>query len=412
MKLSMDFLSHDKIITRPVCRSLLTTQQCVMDSDTEWTGSDHAVDADDMCLDDDDVGAAVDDAFHSDDQRSAGPEGVPNYVMQAFLLSKAEHDGAAPAPVQKRARKVAFNTAAAPAQPQEPVHSVASPQAIACPQVSVMFPQLLAWAAVKYKKQEPDAKFLKRMKITEDVPCSLTRFLVVSTPKPTPDELAEADQDDDDYCELCNTHKTFDPRTAAAVCLTCGLSTTYLVPDTSYREGVSIHTPYLYKRINHCRDHLHRITGRESTQIEPEVITMISQELAKTHTEDELIEVTQADIRVILKRLGLSRLYNHTTRIWALTTGGKPLTMTQTQEQELLHLFNIIQEPWERLRPSMRKNFLSYSYLLHKLSLLLGYTEIASHFKLLKSREKVLYQDVQWKKICQALGFKFERSVY
>ncbi|KAG5186345.1 poxvirus late transcription factor VLTF3 like-domain-containing protein [Tribonema minus] len=275
-----------------------------------------------------------------------------------------------------------------------------------------MFPQVFAWAHAKCKKN-PDAKFVKRMKIPSNVNCSLNNFIIVSAPKTTEEDLEDAvNQDDDAYCELCNTVKQFDARTAQAICLTCGLSSTYMVPDTSYREGVSIHSPYLYKRINHCRDHLHRITGRESTQIEPEVIERISSELAKTHRPEELCNVTQTDIRLLLKRLGLSRLYNHTTRIWALTTGGKPLVLTQTQEQELLHLFNLIQVPWEKLRPKNRKNFLSYSYLLHKLSLLLGYTDVASHFKLLKSKEKVHFQDLYWQKICAAMGFRFERSVY
>ncbi|KAG5187403.1 poxvirus late transcription factor VLTF3 like-domain-containing protein [Tribonema minus] len=252
------------------------------------------------------------------------------------------------------------------------------------------------------------------MKIGGRETCSITSFLVVKACSTTVDEN-EIDEfigeDDDQYCELCNSVKVLEPRSAQSICLTCGETNEYMVPDTSFREGVSIHTPYLYKRSNHFRDHLKRVQGRESTQIEAEVLEKISQELAKTYNHDELHKVTPKDIRLILKQLGLSRLYNHTTRIWCLTTDQEPLVLSQTQEGELLHLFNLIQAPWERLRPEGRSNMLSYSYLIHKMARLLGYPHVAARFSLLKSKDKMVVQDQLWKTICQELGFRFERSV-
>ncbi|KAG5184026.1 poxvirus late transcription factor VLTF3 like-domain-containing protein [Tribonema minus] len=252
------------------------------------------------------------------------------------------------------------------------------------------------------------------MKIGGRETCSITSFLVVKACSTTVDE-DEIDEfigeDDDQYCELCNAVKVLEPRSAQSICLTCGETNEYMVPDTSFREGVSIHTPYLYKRSNHFRDHLKRVQGRESTQIEAEVLEKISQELAKTYNHDELHKVTPKDIRLILKQLGLSRLYNHTTRIWCLTTDQEPLVLSQTQEGELLHLFNLIQAPWERLRPEGRSNMLSYSYLIHKMARLLGYPHVAARFSLLKSKDKMVVQDQLWKTICQELGFRFERSV-
>lgn len=85
--------------------------------------------------------------------------------------------------------------------------------------------------------------------------------------------------------------------------------------------------------------------------------------------------------------------------------------MTSNQEQELLHMFSMIQTPWSKTRPKGRSNMLSYTYLLNKMCRLLGYDEIANSFKLLKSRDKLVQQDMFWQKICEELDFEFESSI-
>lgn len=157
-----------------------------------------------------------------------------------------------------------------------------------------------------------------------------------------------------------------------------------------------------------CRDHLKRIQGKESTDIPQQVMDEIFAELNKRG--DDRSAVKPEDIRLILKHLNRSKLYNHTIRIWSLATGKKPPTMTSHQEQELLHMFGMIQGPWAKTRPENRSNMLSYTFLLNKMCNLLGYTELASSFKLLKSRDKLLQQDEYWAKICSELDFDFERS--
>ena len=62
-------------------------------------------------------------------------------------------------------------------------------------------------------------------------------------------------------------------------------------------------------------------------------------------------------------------------------------------------MFEKIQIPFEKHRPSVnqkRKNFLSYSYTLFKLSELLGQDQLLPHLSLLKSREKLYEQDKLW----------------
>ena len=61
--------------------------------------------------------------------------------------------------------------------------------------------------------------------------------------------------------------------------------------------------------------------------------------------------------------------------------------------------------------PTNRKNFLSYSYVLHKFCELLEYDHLLEYFSLLKSREKLHAQDLIWEKICNDLNWEFIPSL-
>ena len=74
-------------------------------------------------------------------------------------------------------------------------------------------------------------------------------------------------------------------------------------------------------------------------------------------------------------------------------------------------MFKEIQGPFMKVWPKERKNFLSYSYVLHKFCELLELDHLLEYFPLLKSREKLHQQDVIWKCICQELQWEFIPSI-
>ena len=81
--------------------------------------------------------------------------------------------------------------------------------------------------------------------------------------------------------------------------------------------------------------------------------------------------------------------------------------MSREVEEELRRMFKEIQIPFHKFCPKDRKNFLSYSYVLHKFCELLELDELLEYFPLLKSPQKLMEQDQVWKKFCKYLKWEF-----
>ena len=140
------------------------------------------------------------------------------------------------------------------------------------------------------------------------------------------------------------------------------------------------------------------------------IIILLKKELQKERISN-LNLVTPDKIRTYLKKLNLNKYYEHTTAIICKLTGKAPTRLDNDLEYKLVTMFREIQRPFEDNCPPERKNFLSYSYTLHKMCLILGKRELATHFPLLKSRSKNYAQDCIWKKICADLGWEYHPSV-
>jgi len=122
-------------------------------------------------------------------------------------------------------------------------------------------------------------------------------------------------------------------------------------------------------------------------------------------------KLTPKKLRDILKKLDKNKYYEHVPHIINRLNGLPPPTISRETEEELRRMFKEIEETFIKYCPKNRKNFLSYSYVLHKFFQLLELDEFLACFELLKSREKLHQQDVIWKKICEELRWEFIPSV-
>jgi len=178
----------------------------------------------------------------------------------------------------------------------------------------------------------------------------------------------------------------------------------------SYKDPPKEITYFAYKRINHFNEWLNQMQGKETTEIPDEVYDRILVELKKQRVTN-MADLTNKQIRAILRKLQLHTYYEHSAHI-KFRLNGVPMPYIPPEPEERLRaMFFQIQVPFLRHAPLARKNFLSYSYVLHKFMQLLDKDEYLDSFPLLKSRDKLHMQDQIWQKICADLRWEFYKSI-
>lgn len=196
------------------------------------------------------------------------------------------------------------------------------------------------------------------------------------------------------YCNVCHTME-------------------YMIVDhdkPSYKDPPKEITYFSYKRINHLNEWLNQIQGKETTEIPEEIYDKILMEIKKQRITN-MAELSYDKVKKILKQLKVHKYYEHIPHIINRLNGLPMPNFSQDLEEKLRTMFKQIQTPFLKHSPPNRKNFLSYSYVLHKFLQLLEKDEYLIFFQLLKSRDKLAAQDKIWKKICEEVGWQFIPSL-
>lgn len=212
-------------------------------------------------------------------------------------------------------------------------------------------------------------------------------------------------------CPTCNIEKILIHSEGIYVCPQCGESESLIIESelTSYKDIGCEKPAYPYKRINHLIECLNQFQAKESIDIPQDVYLKILNEIKKNKYQQT--DLTFQKMKTVLKKLKLHQFYEHIPHIISKITGKSAPIISRDIEEKIKIMFREIQEPFIKYCPSDRKNFLSYSYILHKFFQILKMDEFITYFSLLKSREKLRIQDQIWKKICDDLGYPFIPSV-
>ena len=208
------------------------------------------------------------------------------------------------------------------------------------------------------------------------------------------DNISELHHDGILFCNNCNTIE-------------------YILTDNEkpgYKEPPKEISYFSYNRINHFNEWIAQSQGKETTDIPEEIFDKIYMELKKNKITN-MATLTYDKIKAILKKTKINKYYEHTPYILNRITGKTTPQLSPELEEKLRNMFRDIQGPFIKHSPSNRKNFLSYSYVLHKFLEILGEDEYIQYFPLLKSREKLHQQEVIWKKICEDLNWEFIKSI-
>lgn len=219
-------------------------------------------------------------------------------------------------------------------------------------------------------------------------------------------------QDMSEHCERCNVSREEVGSEGILVCPTCGSEEYMLVVSDfpSFRDPPKERNNYAYKKINHLNEILNQFQAKESTIIPDEVMNEVVCEIKKRRIQN-IADMTEKDMREILKKLNRSKYYEHATHILSRLNGNPPPTITPEIEEKIRAMFQEIQAPFLLYCPDERTNFLSYSYILYKFFELLELDEYKVYFPLLKSRDRLIAHDEIWKKICDYLKWEFISSV-
>jgi hypothetical protein len=209
----------------------------------------------------------------------------------------------------------------------------------------------------------------------------------------------------------CKAEMTLHLSDGYLICTKCGFCEEVILDSDkpNYKEPVPDATAYSYKRINHFNEWLAQFQAKESTDIPDEVYDKILVEMKKQRLLDKFI--TPKKMRSILKKLGYNKYYEHVQHIINKVSGIPPPKMTREVEEKFRQMFKQCQEPFTIYCPKNRKNFLSYSYTLHKFCELLELNDFLPCFPLLKSQDKLKEQDRIWKKICNYLNWEYVSSI-
>jgi hypothetical protein len=215
-----------------------------------------------------------------------------------------------------------------------------------------------------------------------------------------------------EHCDQCNIAREELSEEGILVCPKCGSEEYMLVISDfpSFRDPPKERNNYAYKKINHLNEILNQFQAKESTIIPDEVMNEIICEIKKRRIRN-IAELTEKDMREILKKLNRSKYYEHATHILSRLNGNPPPTITPEIEEKIRNMFQEIQAPFLLYCPDDRTNFLSYSYILFKFFELLELDEYKVYFPLLKSRDRLIAHDEIWKKICDYLRWEFVQSV-
>ena len=213
-------------------------------------------------------------------------------------------------------------------------------------------------------------------------------------------------------CPECKADLKIICNEAMLFCEDCGYIRKTIIDmiKPSYKDPPKEAAYFNYKRINHFNEWLAQFQAKETTEIPTEVYSNILVELKKQRSKN-IANLKSKQLRNVLKKLRLNKYYEHIPHIINKLNGIPAPRMTRTTEEKLRNMFKEIQIPFIKHCPSTRKNFMSYSYVLHKFCQLLELDEFLECFPLLKSSEKLYEMDKIWKKICEDLRWEFIKSV-
>jgi len=211
-------------------------------------------------------------------------------------------------------------------------------------------------------------------------------------------------------CEQCKKEMDVTPSTSQCFCRKCGLvdkleGTVFEDEQFFHQEGQRTKHGN-YETNKHCKIWVGRIQARESKKIPPSLIAKLNRCIKMDGIIDSE-RVTCERIREYLRQLKKTKFNEHIPLIRQLLTGKVPPQLTDIELRKLSIWFDKVITIFGKIKPPEKTNCPYHPYFIYKILDIMvedvgRKKEILSCIHL-QSRETVIENDKEWKKICSRI---------
>ena len=110
-------------------------------------------------------------------------------------------------------------------------------------------------------------------------------------------------------------------------------------------------------------------------------------------------QITPNLIRTELKKNKLPQYYAAVHIIYRRCTGKSMANLTGQEISKITYLFSEVEHIFNQIKPSTRKAFLNYNFVICKLLQRIGRDDCVEYFKQIKSNKRKLFHVEMWKQI-------------
>lgn len=212
-------------------------------------------------------------------------------------------------------------------------------------------------------------------------------------------------------CDMCHsTNLIAGADESILVCKECGTTLELLDDTPSFKdsERVNMSSRYTYTCRGHFIEALNRFEGKQNTEIDPMVISILEKELS-LHGLDATT-ATKDHIYMFLSEKKLSDNYCDINLLYYLIAKINPPDITEYRN-ELLEMHDQLEEAYSSVKDNERLNSLNVNWKLYKLLQLLDYSCKKDDFFCLKTPTKQGEHEQKWHDMIDYLQNKYPNAV-
>ena len=216
------------------------------------------------------------------------------------------------------------------------------------------------------------------------------------------EEYKEPKKHDHNFWMDRKLRRIVDYKRSILVCTKCGLCEYYPVYVASYNHTMQpLRRKCIYKRLDNFKVILNQFFYGGNRVVPDDIMKTIRAEI---HDGTNILYPYEIPLAIpilecILKRNELAMYKDNIYFIYFKVSGGSFPHITTKKCNTILSVFNVISSIYDKYKPSDRKSFLNYSFVLKKLLIMLGKVEYAKYIPQLKTHSKQKELEQVWDRI-------------